>query len=233
MGILGDIFKVFAGNSARKSAKRRARVEEELMRAADARAERATQQLLDLAGRQEGRAQQLFDRYTGTFVPMEDRYIKEATRAADPSFEAGLAGADVEKQVGIQRGIIARQLGRRGVSPNSGAVIDAEHRLGLGAAAARAGASTMARRSARERELRGLESVVNFGKGFPATAGSYFSGAQSGYGQGAGLNAARSAAASERGMTYRGLEGKATEAMGESIAGLLDTVGGLFAMGGK
>jgi len=222
MGILGDIFKVFSGNSARKAASRRAKVEEELMRAADARAERSTQQLLDLAARQEGRADSLFQRYTDTFVPMEDRYIQEATRAADPSFEAALAGADVEQQVGIQRGIIGRNLARRGVSPNSGAAIDAEHRLGLGAAAARAGASTMARRSARDRELRGLESVVNLGKGFPATAGSYYAGAGSGYGHGAGLNAARSAAAGNRALGYRDLEGKGAAAMGEGIAGILD-----------
>lgn len=110
-----------------------------------------------------GLATRLQDRFFDQFAPVQDRALALASRPINPEVEAAAAGADVERQAGIQRDVGLRQLARYGVSPDSGAAVDSTFRLGLGAALGRAAAMTSARRGARREELGNLLAVSDMG----------------------------------------------------------------------
>lgn len=126
-------------------------------------AKKAQKKANQLEERRLGLATTLQDRYFDKFVPIEDRALSLASRPIDPNVEAGAAGADVERQAAIQRDVALRNLGRRGVSPDSAAAIDADFRLGLGSALGRAAAMTTARRNTRGQELNNLMQVSRLG----------------------------------------------------------------------
>lgn len=155
-----------------------------------------------------GLATQLQRRYFEDFVPLQDRAIALASRRIDPAVEAAAAGADVERQAGIQRQIMLRDFGRRGIDPASGAAVDAQLRLGLGAGLGRAAAETVARRSAGDRELNNLLAVSDMGAPLLGQASAGL----------ADIGRARAARADLAGQTA----GKAWGQVGESVADLID-----------
>jgi hypothetical protein len=126
-------------------------------------AKRAQKQANALEARRLGLVDTLQNRYFDKFVPLQDKAIALASRPVDPNVEAAAAGADVEQQAAIQRGVALRNLGLRGISPDAGAAVDADFRLGLGTALGRAAAGTAARRNARGEELRNLLTVADMG----------------------------------------------------------------------
>lgn len=232
MGLLGDIVSIFTGNSAAKAAKKRAKWEEELARTREATVGRLADQQITLANRADARSQQQFDRYTGTFVPLEDKFLSEIDKAVTPDAAAGLAAADVERQVGVQRGVIARNLARRGVSADSGAAVAGDYQLGLGAAAARAGASTAARRQAVQTRLGNLQAGAQLGRNLPSQALGFSNSASSGVANAGSQYAGLADAASNRALGARANEQAGYALMGQGVAGVEDSIGKLFAMGG-
>lgn len=136
-------------------------------------------------------------RYTGTFVPMQDRFIAEAEAYDTPERRAAMAdaaGADVSLQGRIAQGGRQRQAMAMGLDPRSGRFANAEAKAGTDLALAGAGAKNVARRQVEDtgRQLRA--SAINMGQGLavnPGTsmglsngaAGAGFGGAMQGYQQ--------------------------------------------------
>lgn len=148
-------------------------------------------------------------RYQTTFQPIEDAYIADATKAADPANiglnaanRAAQAEADVRQTFGAQRGQQTRQLTAMGVNPASGRFASTAGAVGQTEALAVAGAGNLARRQSIAEDEAKAEAmrtnVLNMGKGLavnPATSmglsnsagGAGFQGAISGYGQQANI----------------------------------------------
>jgi len=170
-------------------------------------AKRARQDALAIEGRRLKLATQLQNRYFDKFVPIQDRALSLASRRIDPNVEAAAAGADVEQQAAIQRGVALRNLGRRGVDPSSPAATDADVRLALGAGLGRAAAMTAARRNSRSEELRNLLTVADMGNPLLGQASAGL----------ADIGAARDARAAQATQ----LAGQAWGQFGESAADLV------------
>jgi hypothetical protein len=228
MGLFSDIFSIFTGYSAAREARSQSRAAQALAERQQASQEEAIKAGLEIAKNQDARSQQQFDRYTNTFVPIEDKFLAEATKPINPDFAAGLASADAAKQVGVQRGVIARTLARNGVAPNSGAAVDATTRLGLGEAALRAGGATMARRAAATDTLGRLEAASQLGRNLPSSAlafssaaGAGLNNAQAGYGQMAGVSSARQAAYNQAQMAAMAQVGKGAASLESDLASFM------------
>lgn len=112
-----------------------------------------------------------FNRYRERFVPLEDRFIEEAGKGIDPALEAGAAVATTRQAFDKQGDITERQMGRRGINTNDGAILDFLKEGGLAEAKAVAGADVGARRYAKERSYAMLADATNVGRG-TAAAGS-------------------------------------------------------------
>lgn len=128
---------------------------------------------LALAAKNDSRGDTLMNRYTNTFLPLQDQVIGLAKRKVNPDVEAGIAGADVEQAVTAQRGALKRQYGRMGVNPNDGAAIDAESRLALNAGLGKAAAMTGARRTAKDVEMNRLLTAAQLGTSLPGQAAQF------------------------------------------------------------
>lgn len=136
-------------------------------------------------------------RYTGTFQPLQDQYIKDAQEWASPDRMAarvGQAQAGVQTQVDNATGTMNRSMEAMGVNPNSGRFAATNQTAGLQGALAVAGAGNVARRDVRNEAETMRANAINMGNGLPAqalgavstangAAGSGFQGAMQGYGQ--------------------------------------------------
>jgi hypothetical protein len=233
VNVATSLFSAFSGNSARRDAARQSAEELALQREREANISRLTDEQIAASQANERRANTMFDRYTGTFVPIEDKFIDKVTRGNTPDFEAGLAAADFEKQLGVQRGIIARNLARRGVAPNSGNALELESQLALGGTAGRAAAATLARQDASRRDLAGLQSAVNVGRGLPSSAAGYYSSAASGLSGAASSLGGLADSAARRFAGAQDSERAAGEAMGRGLTGLANSLPGLVAAFGN
>lgn len=172
---------------------------------------------LKLSQNQDQRAQQAWDRYNNTFVPIENKLLEQLKTPISPNVEAGLAMGDVEKQALVARGALGRNFGRRGINPADGAVVDAEARLALATGLGRAAAATTARRGAKTQTIANLAAASNLGRGLPAQASGFSNSASAGLSDLTRLNAIRLAQAQEN-------SGKAGAGLGESI---VDAIGAL------
>lgn len=191
-------------------------------RAADANKSRLDKIQGDIAQRQDVRAGFMFDRYKGTYVPLEDKLISEVMdNPIDPNVQASLAAADVERQAVNQRGMDERRLARVGVDPTSGAAIAGVRARGLGEVTAKAGASTTARRSARTENFGRLRDVIGMGRGLPASANMFSSSAAGTYGR-------LSGAANEEQRYQRNLAYDTGTSFGDSLTDLIGGLGTWF-----
>lgn len=149
---------VLGAKSAKKGQKKADALEAERQKKADV----LEAQRLDLAKRADARAAEQYQRYQTVFQPLEDQLIRRLSRPVDTDAQAAMAGSDVQRAVATQQDSLGRVLRRRGLRAGDAAAVDAEARLGLGAARARAGAMTAARRqgvqdtTANQRTLAGL-----------------------------------------------------------------------------
>lgn len=140
-------------------------------------------------------------RYTGTFVPLQDKYIQKAQSYDSPERRAAAAdqaAADVSLAASQAQGTRERQAMAMGVNPASGRFINANAKAGTDTALATAGARNLSRRQVESTGDQMLASAINMGQGLavnPGTsmgisngaASSGFSGAMSGYGQQASI----------------------------------------------
>lgn len=169
---------------------------------------------LRLSREAEARADEQYARYQRTFVPLQDELIRNATRPINPDVDAGLAGADVEAQMATARGSLDRQIGRRGINPADGAVVDAESRLALAGGKARAAAMTSARRNAVADRNTRIAGAVGLGTSLPGMAYNY----------GAQANAGLASVGANRSNTLlnqNALAGAAGSELGLSFADLM------------
>jgi hypothetical protein len=181
---------------------------------AEAARQRSEDERLAMARRSEAKADEADARYKAVFQPIQDDLIREARRPINPDVQAGQAISDTEGQLATARGALTRNLGRRGINPADGAVIDAEARLALAGGKARAAAGTMARRQAvADREGRLLR-AAGLGSNLPGIGLNYASMAGSGLSD--VLNSRSNEAAYQRWLSQQ-----SGDALGGSLAGIL------------
>lgn len=135
----------------------------------------ATQQLADMRESSQ-RADQQWQHYTDTFMPIEQRMAEEAMAyggEADQERRAGQAIADVNSQFTNARGQMDRNLESMGVNPNSGRFASGERSMAIMEGAAAAGAATGARETARDQGISLRAGAAAFGRNMPNTAGQF------------------------------------------------------------
>lgn len=108
------------------------------------------------------------DRYTDTFIPVEDQMVKDANEygtEADQERGAGIASNQVQVQAAGQREAASRRLESLGIRPDSGAAVGANSSADVITAAASANAGNAARISARDKGIAMRTGVAAFGRG--------------------------------------------------------------------
>lgn len=109
-------------------------------------------------------------RYAQVFQPLEDRLAALATpTAAAYDQAAGRASADVAQSFASQRGQMAREAARLGVSPTSGRYADMMASGGLSETAALTGALSTARKSVDDRADTALKAGLDVGQRYRQT----------------------------------------------------------------
>lgn len=145
-------------------------------------------QQIEAADAQFGWAKADRARYEGTFKPIEDDFIKEAsTYGSKEKQDAAAAEArgDVLTSAALQREAAAREAISLGANPNSGRFAGISRAGELGTALGAAGAANNARTTQRDKGMALKADVANLGRGLPA---------QSAQAAALGLNAGGSAA---------------------------------------
>lgn len=153
----------------------------------------AAQAQLGIMKKADERSDMQWDRYTNTFIPVEDQMVKEAMDyggEADQAMQAGRAVADVRTQSALADASSARAMAAMGVNPNSGRFAGMKRGSNLMQSAEAAGASTNARAMARDKGIGLRAGVASFGRNMTNTAGQ-----MAGIGTGAGSAGVGSATA--------------------------------------
>lgn len=125
---------------------------------------------MDLAGKGAGLAQTLLSRYTDTFAPLMDEYVRSAgsyNSEARQRFKAGQAESTVGQATTAARNEAERKLQSFGVNPNSGRYQDLLLSNRVADAAARAGAGTQASVNVADRGRAMTEKAVQMGQNVP------------------------------------------------------------------
>lgn len=148
--------------------------------ATDALARRVTEQQLTAGDQQMGIAQQQQQwaaedraRTVGTFRPLEDAYITDASNWDSPARQeqvAAAASSAVRQQGDLARDQTLRGLTAAGVNPASGRFAGIERSSNLATGLAAAGAGNLARDQVRTQGVAMRESAINLGRGLAATA---------------------------------------------------------------
>lgn len=156
-------------------------------------------------------SQQDRDRYTSTFLPMQDRFIREANEYDSPERQAQVAAearADVEGAIASQKGSDARAAAAMGINPTSGRYAGIDRASSLTGALAAAGAENNARKMVQDRGMALRADAINMGNGLPA---------QSAAAAGLGLNAGNSVLAGQQGANSQFLA--STDIMNQGYRG--------------
>lgn len=135
-----------------------------------------------------GYAQQDRDRYTNTFLPLQDQYIAEAKAYNTPEKQEQMAGqalAENQTQVEAQRNNLQAQLASMGVDPSQVMSTSLSTQLGVGGAAQGALAANNARNQVIQTGYDMLANAINMGNNLPAQVNAS---------QNTGVNAGNSAA---------------------------------------
>ncbi|WP_417261687.1 tail fiber domain-containing protein [Celeribacter sp.] len=136
-------------------------------------------------------------RYTDTFLPLQDQYIEDAQNyVTDERIESrqNAAGADIQQAASQARDANLRSSMAMGVDPRSGRFREAAAKAATDTALASAGAKNLAKTAVEQEGEAKMANAINMGSGLavnPATSAglstgaisSGFSGAMQGYGQ--------------------------------------------------
>lgn len=137
------------------------------------------------------RGQLLFDRYTGKFLPLQDKLLDTTASYFSPeraAQQAAAAKADVATSFDAARTNAEAQLTSYGIKPDSGRSEAFERASGIARAAAQAAAGTQSRLGTEARAVGFASDLYNQGQGFPSQALA-FANSTSGIG-GSGFSAA-------------------------------------------
>lgn len=170
---------------------------------------------LDLANEQNSRSQAMFQRYMGTYVPLQNAYLKMLTKPVDPNAQAGMAKADVEKAAAQQRQVTNRNNMGYGLDPNSGRAAEMRRENSIDTTAQAAGAATSARRWANQQNIQRAGIAAGSGESLIGAAGSFANGAAGGYGQVGNT-------ALQAGGLYAGYAGQYGNAAGSALGTILN-----------
>lgn len=145
----------------------------------DAITERLVNSNASLMDTQRTVAENEYNRYKTTYVPIENQIAEEAknfdTEAQREKY-AQAASADVRKQFANSAQQTLRSQGRLGLRPSADAFAAVNSRLSANEAAAVAAGQTNARYNARDTGVQMKMNAVNIGKGLPGTAATAASG---------------------------------------------------------
>jgi len=175
-------------------------------------------------------SRQSWEDYNRLYRPLEERVVYDAEQAGTPAEQerqAGLAGADVQRNLDMQREISARQMASMGVRPDSGRFAGQNRTDAILGAAQKAGAQTIARASEKLRGDQMRSAAAALGKGMTSTAlvGTQVQGAAGTTAAGmAGMGADRRGAAGQQFLGNMGASG----GMMSSAAGTNQMAGGQF-----
>lgn len=170
---------------------------------------------LQISESQEARAAELYGDYRRVYQPREEALVSEAfDRQISPGRAEAMATKDVRSSLSNARSMSTRRLRRLGVNPASGRYRGIERQTSLDEAAIEAGARTSARDRTRGENFERQSSVLQMGRGLPATAGALSGSASAGVGRVASLAGAR--ARSSEGLAYDTGVGTG-RALGEAI----------------
>lgn len=150
-------------------------VSNERQKTTDALSNQVTQQQLASSQQASQWATEDRNRWTNTYKPVEDAYIKEATNYGSQENQDKLAAeakADVLSNASAQIQANNRSMASMGVNPNSGKFQAANNSAAINTALSAAGAENAARQSARDKGLALKADVSNLGKGLASQAAS-------------------------------------------------------------
>lgn len=139
-------------------------------------ANEVSQQQLDASKQAQGWATKDRERYEGTFVPLQDEFIKQAQNWDSPERQQQMAAeakADVLTNASQQRGATQRQMAGMGVNPTSGRYAGVDRAGENATALAAAGAQNNARNTVRNQAMSLKGDAINLGSGLgvnPATS---------------------------------------------------------------
>lgn len=154
-------------------------------------AERVAAAQMAAQAQQMQQAQDYYDYQTGTFRPVEQGLVADATRFSTEGYreqQAREAAAATGRAFGVAQDAASRAAASRGVNPNSGAGMAIQSQGMLGLAAGRANAMTGARNQAEQLGFARRLDVTGLGRGLAGASTAAYSGA-TGAGS-AGLNSA-------------------------------------------
>lgn len=164
-------------------------------------------------------SQQDRDRYTGTFLPMQDAFLREVQTYDSPERQAqaaAMARADVQGSLAAQQQANIRQAASMGVNPASGRYAGIDRATALQGALAAAGAENTARQQVQDRGLALRADAINIGNGLPA---------QSASAAGLGLNAGNSVLAGRQAANQQFLQ--STDIMNAGFGGAMQGYAGM------
>lgn len=178
----------------------------------DALTKKVTTQQLGLATDQANWARQDRARYTSTFRPVEDQFVKEASTYGSEARQrqaAAEAKADVASSAATARAVDERNAASMGINPRSGRFAGIRASTNMETSLAQAGAANTARQGVRDRALALKADVVNLGKGLPASAAAGASGSVSASGTAlGGAQASNGQALAAPGIVSQGFSGQ-------------------------
>lgn len=134
----------------------------------DAMTERVGNQQLAAAEQAQGWATEDRTRYTGTFQPLQDDFIRRASAWDSPGRQDAVAAearADVMTAAAAGRQTAQRQAAAMGISPTSGRYAGIEQQGETATALAAAGAQNMARTQVRKEGMALRGEAINLGSG--------------------------------------------------------------------
>lgn len=156
--------------------------------------ERVANQQMAAQEQQMTQAKDYYDYNVGTFRPLEQGLVADATRFSTEGYreqQARDAAAATGRAFGVAQDAAARAAASRGVNPNSGAGMALQSQNMLGLAAGRANAMTGARNQAEQMGFARRLDVTGLGRGLAGASSAAYQGA-SGAGS-AGINTSMAA----------------------------------------
>lgn len=174
-------------------------------------ANQVTQQQLEASKQSQQWATQDRNRYTDTFVPLQDEFINDAKNWDSPERQAELAAAakaDVMNNASLARQATERNMSSMGVDPTSGRYAAVNRAGDLSTTLAAAGAENNARSTVRNQGMALKGEAINLGSGLGVNPASSLSlSSQTGsaaYGTTSANNAQAAGNASIMGQGYQG-----------------------------
>ena len=137
-------------------------------------AREVAEQQLGITDESAMRGREQWQEYQDTYLPVERRMVQDAMEYDSPDRRERLrseAMADTSSALGAQNAVIAREMARYGVNPNSGRFQGTQRQGKLLGAAATAGAGNAAVRGLEDKAISLRAGAASFGRNMPNTAG--------------------------------------------------------------